>query len=53
LTETSAERIKDKLLKPQKIVGAGSWGLVGVGILLVLIAGIIFTVRARRKNYKP
>jgi len=50
LTEESADRIKGKLLKPQKIVDAGCWGAFGVGIVVVLIGVIIFIVRARTKG---
>lgn len=53
LTEQSAERIKGKLIKPQEIVGAGSWGILGFGAFLILLAVLIFIIRSRKQNYKP
>lgn len=53
LTEESALRIYEKLIKPQEIVGTASWGVFGLGCLLILVSIIIFVARSRKDNYKP
>lgn len=49
LTEASADRIKSKLIKPQKVVGTAMWIIFAVGCLLI-VGGLFNIIRTSRQD---
>lgn len=49
MDEANAEDLKDKLVKPLKIVDIAKWTLMGVGAA-VFLAGFLLYVVKRRKS---
>ncbi|ODN04768.1 Scavenger receptor class B member 1 [Orchesella cincta] len=50
LTETSADRIQSKLIKPQEVVGTAMWVIFAVGCVLIIIGLIAFARGARSSS---
>jgi hypothetical protein len=51
MTADGRGRVKAKLIKPQTYSNYGAWGGVTLGLLIIVIATIIYLIRARKKNY--
>jgi len=51
MTEVGAGRIKGKLLNPKSIAQYGSWGGILLGLIIIVVATLIYLMRARRKKY--
>lgn len=49
--ETSAERLKGKLLRPKSIAQISSWIGTLTGLIIIAVAALIYLIRARKKNY--
>lgn len=52
MTEDGRGRVKAKLIGPQTYSNYGAWGGVAIGLLIIVIATLIYLVRARKKNYQ-
>lgn len=51
MSEDGRGRLKAKLIAPQTYSNYGAWGGVALGLLIIVIATIIYLIRARKKNY--
>jgi hypothetical protein len=51
MPDAGVGRLESKLLKPQQYANLGSWVGCAIGLLIIIVATLIYLIRARKKNY--